>query len=242
MSSLALMTGLCLVPALAIAAEPTLPTFDAAQFAQSVPNDFFPLQVGSVHRLTGTILADDGSRLPFLRVRSVPGLGPVILGVQTTILLDEEYQDGRIVERSSDYHATDASGTVWYFGEAVSEFSYDDAGALTDTHPGKSWVAGVDGALPGIVLTQGPMPEVEVFMAHAPAAGEMEFSKGVDDGMVITVPAGTFPDTVKILTQSTTDPDLREFTWWAKGMGLIRVEEDLSPAFDAPKVVVELAE
>jgi hypothetical protein len=33
---------------------------------------------------------------------------------------------------------------------------------------------------------------------------------------------------------------LRDKTWWARDVGLVRVEEDLSPAGDAPKVIAEL--
>lgn len=69
--------------------------------------------------MRGTIQTDDGKVLPFERVRTVTGPGPVILGVQTTTIRDEEFEDGHVAESSLDYFATDAKGAAWYFGEDV---------------------------------------------------------------------------------------------------------------------------
>jgi hypothetical protein len=233
---------LCTLPAMIHAQEPTLPDFEASHFAHQTPNPYFPLQPTSRHRLDGTSVSDDGATLPFHRIRTVTGPGPVILGVQTTALLDEEFENGRIIERSVDFHATDDAGNVWYFGEDVTEFTYDRDGTLKETRPGKSWQAGRNDARPGIVISSATMPAAPVFMAHAAGEDEMEYNIGAGNALTVAVPAGTFGDVIRILTQSTTDPDLREYTWWARDVGLIRVQEDLSPALDAPKVEVALVD
>jgi len=68
-----------------------------------------------------------------------------VMGVETIIYRDREYLDGELVEDTKDYLAQDRAGNVWYFGEDVD--SYED-GKLKD-HQG-AWLAGVDGAKPGI--------------------------------------------------------------------------------------------
>ncbi len=55
--------------------------------------------------------------------------------------------DGAVVEDTYDWYAQDTDGNVWYLGEDVKD--YED-GKVVSTEG--SWEAGVDGALPGIVM------------------------------------------------------------------------------------------
>jgi hypothetical protein len=55
--------------------------------------------------------------------------------------------DGALKEDTLDWYAHQDDGTVWYFGEDTNE--YENGKASTTKG---SWVAGVDGALPGIVM------------------------------------------------------------------------------------------
>lgn len=50
-----------------------------------------------------------------------------------------------------DWFAQDADGNVWYLGEESTEYE-DGEGVSTEG----SWEAGVDGALPGIVMPAEP--------------------------------------------------------------------------------------
>ncbi len=231
---------LAFAPAIAAAEGPVLPAFDAAAFAGSAANAYFPLDAGRVSTLKGTIIGDDGTPGPFTFVRTILGKGPVVIGVQTVAIQDDEYEGDLLTERSVDYYATDAAGAVWYFGEDVTVYEYGAAGKQTGTSGGATWRAGADGAEPGIALRAVPVAEPPMFRAHAPKAKEMEFSVAEPGLPPTTVPAGTYPDVVRVYTESTADPDLREYTWWAKGTGLIAMAEDLSAARDAPKVSAEL--
>ncbi len=47
-------------------------------------------------------------------------------------------------------------GNVWYLGEFATNYEYDDNGNLIRTNTGGSWEAGVDGALPGIIMQANP--------------------------------------------------------------------------------------
>ena len=53
------------------------------------------------------------------------------------------------LEDTDDWYAQDRDGNVWYFGEATTSFE----GGSPSTKG--SWEAGVDGALPGIVMPAG---------------------------------------------------------------------------------------
>ncbi len=221
-------SALILSPFAAFAADAVVPTFELANFASPVTNDYFPMVPGTVSTLTGTIKAD-GGEAPFTLVRTIEGPGPVLLGVQTTAIRDDETVGGLLMERSVDYYATDNQGAVWYFGEDVTAYDYDDAGKLVAEKQAPSWTAGVDGAAPGIVIEAEPVLGKALFRANAPAAKETEYSV-----------VEALGDLVLVYTESTADPDLRERSSYARGVGLVATEEDLSPAKDNPAISAKL--
>ena len=53
-----------------------------------------------------------------------------------------------------DYYAQDQAGNVWYLGEDVINYRYDDEGVFTGVDDAGSFRAGVDGALGGELLLQ----------------------------------------------------------------------------------------
>lgn len=221
-------SALILSPFAACAGDAVVPDFDLANFAVPVANDYFPMVPGTVSTLRSTIKAD-GVEAPFTLVRTIVGPGPLLLGVQTVAIRDDETEGGLLMERSVDYYATDADGAVWYFGEDVTAYEYDDAGKLLSQKQAPSWTAGVEGAAPGIVIEAVPVPGKSLFRANAPAAKETEYS--------VVEAVG---DVVVVYTESTADPDLRERSTYAKGIGLVATEEDLSSAKDNPKISARL--
>ena len=60
--------------------------------------------------------------------------GPKILRVRTTTVLDRAFEDDLLVEQTRDYYAQDTDGNVWYMGEDVKNYEYDDDGKLIDTN------------------------------------------------------------------------------------------------------------
>ena len=83
-----------------------------------------------------------------------------IMGVECIVVhdivydgdLDEESDDHEVIEDTYDYYAQDEDGNVWYFGE----FSLSFEEALPSMEG--SWLYGVDGAKPGIVMPANPLP------------------------------------------------------------------------------------
>jgi hypothetical protein len=225
-------------PQAALAADPVLPVFAAENFASPKANPYFPMEPGTSRTLKGT--RTDGDPVDEYVVLTVQGAGPVILDIPTTTIIDEAFEGGRLVERTFDYFATDKDGNVWYFGEDVTNFRYDDAGNLIGTDSESAWRAGVNGAQPGISLSGQPVIGLTLFQEHAPADEAMDFAEVLATDLVIEGPAGTFKDVVKTLEGSTVEPDLHEFKYYAPGIGMIRADEELTEALDNPAIIVEL--
>lgn len=220
------------------AGDPALPVFDAAAFSAPADNPWFPLTVGVRHVLATAETTNSGQPAVFSQ-RIVTGPGPVLMGVQTLQLLDETWEEGRLAERSFDYFAADNQGNIWFMGEESRNISYDVDGNPVPDATGTVWLAGSDGALPGILMPATPAAGQVMFAAHAPG-GEMDYATNQGTDLVQELPGGHFAGVVKLLFQSPTEPTLRENFYFAQGVGLIRVEEDLSPAFDNPAVDMAL--
>ena len=220
-------------------AEPTLPDFAAADFSAPVENPYMPLRVGLTETLMATTI-NAGETVPELAVRTVIGPGPVIMGVQSVTVVDEAFVEGRLVERTLDFFAADATGNIWYLGEDVENFNYDAAGVLTGTDNHSAWRAGVNGAVPGItmpaVLTVGEV----LFQEHAPVEEAMDYAELVETGLVIDTAGGQFTEVIKFYEASTVDLELREFKYYAPGVGMIRADEHLDEARANPELILDV--
>ena len=99
---------------------------------------------------------------------------------------DTVARDGEIVEDTFDWYAQDRGGAIWYLGEATAEF---EGGTVTSREG--SFEAGVDGALPGVILPGKPAPGMAYRQEYYAGAAE-------DNGQVLSlhemvdVPAGHF--------------------------------------------------
>jgi hypothetical protein len=236
MKTISLTALLMAAPMATLAADPVLPAFDAAQFGAGVANPFVPLTLGYTKVMAGQ--TDDGT--PEKEIATVIGPGPEIMGVSTMSVQDDGYLGDLLVERTFDYFATDEEGNLWYFGEDVTNYTYDVAGTQTGTDTHSSWRAGVDGAMPGIAVTAQPVVGAVLFQEYSPAAKATDYAEVIATDTVLAVAGQEFRDVLKVFESSTSEPDLREFKYFAKGVGLIRAEEDLSVARDKPEMVLEL--
>ena len=69
-----------------------------------------------------------------------------ILGIETRVVHDTNWVNGKIVEATFDWFAQDDAGNVWYFGEDSSPIK----NGKVIGHEG-SWEARVNGASAGII-------------------------------------------------------------------------------------------
>src|SRR5205807_5945231 len=86
------------------------------RFVSQVDNPWFPLKPGTVYRYRGI---KDGQ--PSNEVFTVVHGTRVIQGVRCTAVRDLLYTRGRLHERTTDWHAQDASGNVRDYGEAPTQ-------------------------------------------------------------------------------------------------------------------------
>jgi hypothetical protein len=158
------------------------PVIDPANFVTVIDNPFLPLTPGTTFVYEGK--TEKGNEHNDTNVSSET---KVILGVTCVVVKDKVLVDGVLEEATLDWYAQDKQGNVWYFGEDSK--AYDKDGSVTST--AGSWEAGVDGALPGIV------------MQATPTIGEtyrQEYYKGEAEDLAtvlslsesLTVPAGSY--------------------------------------------------
>jgi hypothetical protein len=186
------------------------PTIDPADFVDSIDNPYLPFTAGTRWVYEG------GSDGEIERIEVVvTDERRTVMGVDVTVVRDTVTVDGELVEDTLDWYAQDRDGNVWYFGEESKD--YED-GEVVSTRG--SWEAGVDGALPGIVMPADP----EVGFAY-----RQEFYEGEAEDMAEIrrvgvhkeVPFGAFDDVVVTRDWNPFEPDVIEEKYYAPGVGMI---------------------
>ena len=195
--------------------DPYSPKIDPAAFSTTIDNAFLPMVPGT--RTIYEARTPDGLQQTTTEVTRDT---KTIMGVKTVVVHDTVSVDGNTTEDTLDWYAQDRDGNVWYFGEATKEF--DDGTAVTTG----SFEAGVNGALPGIIM-----------LAH-PRVGDQyrqEFAKGVaeDTGEVLSLTGSessplTGPLGDLLVTRDANPLDATapaENKYYARGVGLILTTE-----------------
>jgi hypothetical protein len=195
--------------------DPYSPKIDPAAFSTTIDNPYFPMTPGT--RIIYQTNTPDG---PQRTTTEVTRDTKTIMGVATVVVHDTVSLDGKSTEDTFDWYAQDHDGSVWYFGEdtkALGDGTVDTTG---------SFEAGVNGALPGIIMPAHP---------HVGDEYRQEYAKGVaeDTGAVVgltgseTTPL-TGPATDLLVTKDTdlfdpTSPP--ENKYYSRGIGPILTTE-----------------
>ncbi|NNE89236.1 MAG: VPLPA-CTERM sorting domain-containing protein [Silicimonas sp.] len=218
-----------------------IPDFDAATFdaGAAIDNPYFPLDPSYQTTVQASGIDEDGEAFFEESQLSFGGPGRVILGVQTTVQRDLAFEDGLLVEDTFDYYAQDTDGNVWYMGEDVINYIYDDDGNLIETNNSSAWIAGENGALPGWIMPAEIVVGFEYFQEVSPADAALDQAMIWATGLTVTSGGSVFEDVLAILETTSLDPEAREFKYYAPGVGLIRVEEGLDEAFGNPELIFE---
>jgi hypothetical protein len=203
--------------------DPYSPVINPADFATPIDNPYFPLIPGTVYEYDGTTEKGDEHI-----VVTVTGETKVILGVTCVVVRDTVYVGGPpppagtgiLEEDTLDWYAWDNSGNVWYFGE--NSLSYQDG--LVVSLEG-SWMAGVDGAKPGIIMEANPL--VGDLYRQEFALGTAEdmarvIGLGQPTAIPIPGPLGPFDNCLKTEEFSPLDPGVVEHKFYASGIGMVQ--------------------
>lgn len=155
-----------------------------------------------------------------------------ILGVTCTVvqdvywLLKPSSMQWELVEVTTDWHAQDVHGNVWYFGEDSSEKNDgedpddDDDDFWEDDG---SWQAGDDGALPGIVMPAPPKLGKAYRQEYYAGVAE-DWGKCVRDNVRLTTGVGSYQSCLKVKEWSTIENGQIEYKYYAHGVGLVLTE------------------
>jgi hypothetical protein len=139
------MKAAVVVAALALAGSAG--SADRPRFSATVDNPWFPLTPGTTLRYSGV---KDGK--PSRDAMTVTRRTRIIDGARCRAVTDKLYLSGRLEERTTDWYSQDRAGNVWYFGEDTAELAPN--GRVKNREG--SWLAGVDGAKPGIFMFAHP--------------------------------------------------------------------------------------
>jgi hypothetical protein len=180
-------------------------------FTANVANPWFPLRPGSVYRYRGV---KDGE--PSKEVMTVTHRTKTIDGATCVVVSDLLYIRGKLEERTEDYYTQDAKGNVWYFGEKTAEL--DEHGNVKNTSG--SWMAGVDGAKPGIFMFVHPRPGDSARQEYLKGEAEDHFQV-VAIGVTATVPFKAFRGAMLTKEWTPLEPDVIDHKFYARGIGTV---------------------
>jgi hypothetical protein len=183
----------------------------AGPFSLAVTNPFFPLPVGHELVLEGV---EDEEEIEL--VITVLDQTEVVAGVTTRVVEERETVDGELAEVSRNFFAQAPDGTVCYFGEDVE--IYEEGEVVSNEG---QWRAGIGGARPGIIMPSNPVVGDAYRQEHAPGVAE-DRARVTAVGKEVTVPAGTFSDTLTTFEDSPLEPGAGETKVYASGIGPIR--------------------
>lgn len=238
---LACLAGFTLFTTHNAGAAPLLPYYGTQTFLPGAPidNPYFPMPPNVVNTYAGSF-EEDGEIVTEGFELSNIGPGKTLLGVQTWTQLDRAFEGDLLVEETHDYYAQDTDGNVWYFGEDVVNYLYDDDDNLVGTNTSSSWLAGENDALPGVIMLGDGVVDFNYFQEFAVADDALDHATIKSVGNTVTIGLGTFTNVIQILEGSVLDPDFREFKYYAPGIGLILAEEGLDANLMNPVLSVEL--
>ena len=189
------------------------PVVDPANFVEVIDNPYLPYATGSRWVYAG----QSEGEVERIEVEVLDDTRDV-LGITATVVRDTVYVDGEMVEDTYDWFAQDADGNVWYLGEDTREF--EDGVAVNASG---AWEAGIDGALPGIVMPADPQVgdafRQEFYPGEAEDMGEI-----TEVGVARSIGLGDFDDVVVMTHWTPLETAVVEEKWYARGVGTIYEE------------------
>lgn len=141
--------------------------------------------------------------------------------VNTRVVEEREFEDGELVEVSRNFFAIcTKTNDVFYFGEEVDD--YEDCEIVS--HEG-AWLAGVDGAMPGIIMPGTFLLGSRYFQEIAPGVA-LDRAEHVGTGLTVETPYGVLENCVEVLETTPLEEGEMSVKVYAPGIGLV-IDEDL---------------
>jgi hypothetical protein len=181
---------------------------DSGELVTTGRNPYFILEPGYV--LT---LEDKDTRLV---ITVLDDIRPVD-NVDTRVVEERETSKGQPVEVSRNFFAISRrTNAVFYFGEDVETYK----NGKVVGHEG-AWQAGANGARFGLAIPGLPLLAAKYYQEIAPGVA-MDRAEIVGLSEIVSTPAGDFKDVLKVVETTPLEPGVREYKYYARGIGLIQ--------------------
>lgn len=195
--------------------------FDPKNFDHStvVDNRWWPLKAGTRWIYEGFSI-EEGERTRHMVVDTVTDLTKEINGVRAVVSLEEDYSDGKLIEREIAFHAQDNDGNVWHLGQLRE--TYDEAELVG----GRVWLVDQpEGAKAGIRMQAAPRLGDSYSQGYAPAPFSWtDRSRVAEMGRQTSVAAGKYTDVMVIDEWDAETPKgVFQTKYYAPGVGVVRI-------------------
>ena len=187
------------------------PSIDPANFVSTIDNPYFPLEPGTGFHFTGA-----RGKTPQTDDEIVTHRTKQILGISSTVVRDTVSEHGRAIERTFDFYAQDKQGNVWYMGENSLERKNGRFVRASD-----SWLSGVDGAEPGIIMPADPQPGDDYRQEYYPPGEALDEAHVIGFHGPFTVPTGTYKRALVTSEFSPLEPQTEQ-KYYVAGLGEIQ--------------------
>jgi hypothetical protein len=148
-------------------------------------------------------------------------IGGRLRTIKTAVVEEREFEDGEIKEISRNYFAIcKKTNDVYYFGEEVDIF---EDGEIV-SHEG-AWLAGQNGAMPGIIMPGTFLLGSRYFQEVAPGLA-LDRAEHVAEGLEVETEAGDFRGCVEVAETTPLEPGAESTKVYCPGVGLV-MDDDL---------------
>jgi hypothetical protein len=186
------------------------PTIDPSNFVSTIDNKYWPLEPGTTYHYKGV-----RGTTPQTDNETVTNQTRNILGIASTAVRDVVSEHGKPVERTMDYYAQDKQGNVWYMGE--DSFETNAQGKMV--RASDSWLSGVKGGEPGIIMPGNPQPGDAYRQEYYPPGQALDEARVLSLNGTTTVPyGGTHKGLLVTSERSPLEPQT-ERKYYSPGLG-----------------------
>jgi hypothetical protein len=184
------------------------PSIQPADFVAAIDNPYWPLKPGTAYHYRGV-----RGTTPQRDDEVVTHQTKKILGIPSTVVRDTVSDPSGPVERTFDYYAQDMQGNVWYMGELSLEKKHGKFAKASD-----SWLSGVNGAKPGIIMPGDPRPGDLYRQEYYPPGKALDEAHVLSRNGSVTVPNGAYKHVLVTSEYSPLEPQTEQ-KYYVKGLG-----------------------
>jgi hypothetical protein len=184
------------------------PTIDPANFVSTIDNRYWPLKPGTGYHYKGVKATAHQTDDEIVTHQTKK-----ILGIPATVVRDTVSQGGTPVERTLDYYAQDKQGNVWYMGEDSFEKKNGRMARASD-----SWLSGVKGGQPGIIMPANPQPGDKYRQEYYPPGQALDEATVLKRDGKVKVPYGSYQNVLVTSEYSPLEPQTEQ-KYYVAGLG-----------------------